>query len=69
MQYEEIDGLRNCPMCGGPAHLRKNASKRFQVKCKKCRCCTAWTSKPLAIVLWYNNATVYEAINPPKKGA
>lgn len=60
MTYEDIPDLRHCPMCGGEAHLRKNASKRFQVHCKKCRCCTIWTSKPLAIVAWYNNAATYE---------
>jgi len=60
MTYEDIPELRPCPMCGSEAHLRKNASKRFQVKCKKCRCCTAWTSKTMAVVLWYNNAAIYE---------
>lgn len=63
MKYEQIEGLRACPMCGSEAHLRKNASKRFQVHCKKCKCCTVWTSKTEAVVTWYNNAAKFEAIN------
>lgn len=62
MKYEELPNLRPCPMCGSEAHLRKNASKRFQVKCKKCKCCTIWTSKTEAVITWYNNASTYEAI-------
>ena len=60
MKYETVKGLRPCPKCGNMAQLRKNASKRFQVKCKKCNCCTAWTSKTEAVVMWYNNAALYE---------
>ena len=60
MRYEELIGLRTCPFCGAAAHIRRNASKRFQVHCKKCDCQTAWTSKPAAIVAWYNNADFYE---------
>lgn len=60
MRYEELNGLRICPFCGSPAHIRRNASKRFQVHCKKCECQTAWLSKPAAIVAWYNNADFYE---------
>lgn len=60
MKYEQIANLRPCPICGSEAHLRKNASKRFQVKCKKCRCCTDWVAKTDAVVMWYNNAELYE---------
>jgi len=71
VKTEKIIGLRNCPACGSPAVLRKNASKRFQVHCKNCDWCTAWTSKPESIVKWYNNAKIYEEINgitPPPTG-
>lgn len=67
MKYEEVAGLRNCPICGARALIRKNASKRFQVKCTKCNCCTAWTSKPQAIISWYNNAAFYEAQHGTKR--
>lgn len=67
MKYEEIPELRNCPICGSHAIIRKNASKRFQVKCSKCNCCTAWASKPQAIISWYNNAAFYEAQNGTKR--
>lgn len=60
MKYEDLSGLRPCPICGGPAHIRRNASKRFQVHCKLCNCQTAWLNKPAAIVAWYNNADFYE---------
>lgn len=60
MRYEDLRGLRTCPLCGADAHIRRNASKRFQVHCKKCNCQTLWTSKPAAIVAWYNNAEFYE---------
>lgn len=60
MKYEELNGLRTCPICGSAAHIRRNASKRFQVHCKKCKCQTAWLNKPAAIVAWYNNADFYE---------
>lgn len=63
MKYEEITNLRKCPVCGHSALLRKNASKRFQVKCKKCKCATSWTSKTEAIVTWYNMAAMYEKLN------
>ena len=66
MRYENIDGLRKCPVCGFSAIMRKNASKRFQIHCKKCSCCTAWTDKTSAVVLWYNNADTYEKINGMK---
>lgn len=66
MRYETIEGLRNCPVCGFSAVMKKNASKRFQVHCKKCKCCTTWTSKVNAVVLWYNNADTYEKINGMK---
>lgn len=68
VKTEKIIGLRNCPMCGAPAVLRKNASKRFQVHCRKCQCCTTWTNKTEAVVKWYNNAKIYEdthGITPP----
>lgn len=60
VKIEQISGLRLCPMCSSEAVMRKNASKRFQVKCKKCSCATAWTDKVNAVVLWYNNAAFYE---------
>ena len=63
MKYETIEGLRKCPICGFSAIMRKNASKRFQVHCKKCSCCTTWTSKISAVISWYNNADAYEKIN------
>lgn len=66
MKYEDIDGLRKCPICGFSAIMRKNASKRFQVHCKKCNCCTPWTDKISAVVSWYNNADTYEAMNGKK---
>lgn len=68
MKYETVDNLRPCPMCGSEAHMRKNASKRFQVHCKKCRCCTAWVSKIEAVVMWYNNAEIYDSMRK-KEGA
>lgn len=60
MKYETIPNLRKCPICGFGAIMRKNASKRFQVKCKKCKCATPWTSKIEAVITWYNNADFYE---------
>ena len=60
MKHEEIKNLRKCPICGSPAFLRKNASKRFQVKCKQCKCQTSWTDKTNAVVMWYNNAEWYD---------
>lgn len=63
MKYENIPGLRKCPVCGFSAILRKNASKRFQIKCKKCKCATSWTSKTEAVVTWYNLASMYEQIH------
>lgn len=71
MKTEKIIGLRHCPVCGSPAVMRKNASKRFQVHCRKCEFCTAWTSKPDAIIRWYNNSAIYENLNgvtPPITG-
>lgn len=62
MKYENIPSLRKCPLCGHSAILRKNASKRFQVKCKKCKCCTPWTSKTEAVIAWYNMAAMYEQL-------
>ncbi len=66
MKYENIDGLRKCPICGFSAIMRKNASKRFQIHCKKCKCCTPWTDKTAAVISWYNNAETYESINGRK---
>lgn len=60
VKVETIPGIRICPICGGEAVMRKNASKRFQVKCKRCSCATAWTDKVNAVVMWYNNAAFYE---------
>lgn len=62
MQVIATEGLRTCPKCGSKAIMRKNASKRFQIHCKKCNCCTAWVSKTEAVILWYNNAAKYEEI-------
>lgn len=61
MKYETLKNLRKCPLCDSSAILRKNASKRFQVKCKKCTCATIWASKIDAVISWYNNAEFYEA--------
>lgn len=68
MKYIEINGLRKCPVCGFSSMMRKNASKRFQVKCKKCKCATAWTSKSEAIIAWYNMCEVYERLYGKPKG-
>lgn len=59
----EIEGLRNCPVCGSKPVLRRNASKRFQVHCTKCDACTGWKDKTEAIITWYNNAELYEKIH------
>ena len=69
MKTMKIIGLRHCPVCGAPSVMRKNASKRFQIHCTKCTCCTSWTDKASAIIKWYNNARVYEethGIVPPQ---
>lgn len=63
IKTENIPGLRKCPMCGYGAVLRKNASKRFQVHCKKCQAHTEWTDKTSAIIAWYNMSDLYERIN------
>lgn len=63
IKTEEIPGLRKCPICGFGSVLRKNASKRFQVHCKKCHAHTEWTDKTAAIVAWYNMSDLYERIN------
>lgn len=54
MKTLKIKDLANCPMCGAKAIMRKNASKDFQIACTKCDCHTGWTTKPDAIVRWYN---------------
>ncbi len=63
IKTEEIRGLRKCPVCGYGAVMRKNASKRFQVHCKKCKACSAWTDKAHAIIDWYNMSDLYERIH------
>lgn len=63
IKTEQIPGLRKCPRCGFGAVMRKNASKRFQVHCKKCDAHTEWTDKLGAVIAWYNNADLYERIN------
>lgn len=71
MKAEKIAGLRTCPVCGHQAIMRKNASKRFQIHCRKCACCTPWTSKIDCVVRWYNYAKIYEDLNgitPPLPG-
>lgn len=59
----DVEGLRNCPVCGKKAILRRNASKRFQVHCTKCSACTPWRDKTDAIITWYNNAELYEKLH------
>lgn len=63
MKYTELPNLRKCPICGHSAILKKNASKRFQIKCKKCKCATSWTSKTEAVITWYNMANMYEQLH------
>ena len=58
MQNIRIAHLAKCPICGGSAKLRKNAAKRFQVACSKCRFRTAWERKCDAIISWYNMSEV-----------
>lgn len=60
MKTQKIKNLRTCPKCGGEAILRKNASKRFQVHCRKCDVHTSWESKIDAVVSWYNLSAIYE---------
>lgn len=55
-----VKGLRGCPVCGGKAFLRKNASKRFEVYCVKCHAHSIWANKIDAVVDWYNKAAIYE---------
>lgn len=66
VKIEQVAGLRHCPMCGSEAVMRKNASKRFQIKCKRCSCATMWTDKTGAVVSWYNNAELYEQMKGGK---
>lgn len=54
MKLIKVRDLAKCPVCGSKAFLRKNASKDFQVACTKCKCRTIWTTKPNALVQWYN---------------
>lgn len=63
IKTENIPGLRKCPRCGYGAVMRKNASKRFQVHCKKCDAHTEWTDKLGAVIAWYNMADLYERLN------
>ena len=49
----KLERIANCPVCGEEPILRKDSTKRFQVWCK-CGCKTGWTTKPLAIIDWYN---------------
>lgn len=60
MKTQKIKNLRHCPKCGSEVILRKNASKRFQVACPKCRVHTGWESKIDAVVSWYNLSAIYE---------
>lgn len=62
MKTQTIKNLRRCPKCGGEVILRKNASKRFQVACPKCRTHTGWESKIDAIISWYNLSAIYEGM-------
>lgn len=49
-----------CPFCGSDnVVIRKNASKDFQVYCKKCEAHGGWTTKPQAIINWYSMAINY----------
>lgn len=44
----------NCPVCGAPVKLRKNASKDFQVACTRCEARTGWGKKTEVVITWYN---------------
>lgn len=49
-----------CPFCGGrKVHIKKNASKDFQVECTLCGAKGGWYTKPQAIIQWYNMGIQY----------
>lgn len=55
IRKREIPHIANCPICGEKPVLRRNASKKFQVYCVKCKTRTSWMTKPEAIIQWYNH--------------
>lgn len=76
MKTITIRGIRNCPICGAKAIMRRNASKDFQVSCTKCAFNSGWTTKPYALIAWYNMTIQYwqnigklnlDTLDTPKK--
>lgn len=49
-----------CPFCRSrKVHIRKNASKDFQVECTKCGAHGGWYTKPQALIQWYSMGIQY----------
>lgn len=59
----KLDRIANCPVCGAEPIMRKDSTKRFQVWCR-CGCKTGWTTKPQAIIDWYNLILAVQAQMP-----
>lgn len=57
-----IKGLPNCPVCGKPVFVRKNASKRFEVYCKNCHSHSRWANKTDAIIDWFLMVERYKEV-------
>lgn len=59
MKAIRIEHIINCPVCGSPVTLLKNASKDFQVRCMQCGARSGWKRKTDAVIQWYNMVIQY----------
>lgn len=59
----KLKRIAKCPVCGSEPVIRRDSTKRFQVWCK-CGCKTGWSTKPEAIINWYNLILAVQAQMP-----
>lgn len=59
IKSSELKNIRECPRCNSVPEIQRNTSKEFRIKCPKCGARTGWTTKPQAIITWYNMLIQY----------